>query len=233
MYDMNTIMYRRVVGLFLFACLILNSADSLQCSSSLLTNFFRRAIGKFCNVGDPGKLSSTLDVLETTILPVDVPSLHPAFTLTLVHKINGVPEKQHVLAITLDVDKLIRVVPYNVSHPDAFPNGDANLTLISTLSKDEFQCREECVALFRLIEANSFVGSWPECTGFYNGGRPSYTVGLTCNSFAVVSTLGLFPEHSSTVPYIVWSKERIPLPPNLIAEGHGENDPCNCTSRLR
>ncbi|XP_059149264.1 uncharacterized protein LOC131936344 [Physella acuta] len=156
-----------------------------------------------------------------------------AFTLTLVQKINHVPLLQHVLAITVDEEKVIQIIPYNVTYPNAFPNDDANLTLISTLRKEDFQTREECVVHFRLIEANSFIGSWPVCTREYNGGRPTLTVGITCNSFAMVSTLGLFRLQSSNVPYIVWSKERIPLPPNLIAEGHGENDPCNCTSRLR
>ncbi|XP_059149231.1 uncharacterized protein LOC131936321 [Physella acuta] len=151
----------------------------------------------------------------------------------MVFKINGVPLIQQVMAVTLDEEKIIHGFPYNVIHPNAFPNGDANLTLISTLSKDDFRGSQDCVIRFRLIEANSFIGSWPVCSRDYNGSRPSYTVGLACNSFALVSTLGIFSLQSSNVPYIVWSKERIPLPPNLIAEGHGENDPCNCTSRMR
>ncbi|XP_059149259.1 uncharacterized protein LOC131936341 [Physella acuta] len=205
----------------------------LQCQSPILGTFFQLLSGTFSNSGDPGRFDPDCpqDLIEVEFLPVQIKSMENftgGFTILFTERVNGAIYRLEVLTVKLDVDRVIHLQPYNITDNTVVQGGQVNRTLLSALGVGSFQTRSECEVIYRAIESNNFVAAWPDCTGHYGGELATYTISLSCNALSFVSVLDLFHEKPCNFPYVIWLKERFPLPPNMVYNNHGGGDPCNC-----
>ncbi|XP_059158868.1 uncharacterized protein LOC131942916 [Physella acuta] len=185
--------------------------STAECGCSLETRFLAIISGEYSNAGDIGRESTTAaqDELKVTLQEVFVPAFLPNRVLYFEEKVNSEILRQEILVISVTDESFVKMVSYNFTLSSGSEN--FNVSLLNDLPLSAFYSRPECVSIYRPMEYNIFIGTYPDCTGHFNGEVASYTIMQSCNSIALVSSFNIFPEASSAVPYSIWKINSYPL----------------------
>ncbi|XP_059158870.1 uncharacterized protein LOC131942917 isoform X2 [Physella acuta] len=211
-----------------FFFLWLSPTSANECGCSLVTTFMALISGEYSNAGDLGRERPppAQDEVNLILYEVDIPAFKPDRVLYFEERLNSNVLRQEVIVVGVSDEGFIQTLSHNFTLPAG--SGNFSTSLLSDLPLSAFSSRPECVSIYRPMEYNIFIGTYPDCTGHFDGQVASYAVMLSCNSIATVTSFNLFPEASSHIPYSMWKISSLPL---LSYGSCGESildDICTC-----
>ncbi|CAL1544946.1 unnamed protein product [Lymnaea stagnalis] len=171
------------------------------------------------------------DVINATFRNVFVPALPNEITFYLEEEDNGVVYRMQILVIREDELGIIRIAPYNFTDTTKYKPGQFDVTkdLENVRLEELSPTRPDCEIVFMQTDVNVFVGTFPDCTRWVDGGHPKYAFTLSCRTITALVYWGKSREKDSLLPYDHRKIVSYPLLPYVAPGAENFKPPCNCS----
>ncbi|CAG5132146.1 unnamed protein product [Candidula unifasciata] len=168
--------------------------------STKVLDFLATFSGRYSNCKQKAEGHYEYDLVQSKIIPLELPSLSQEPFLYLEQATNGRVNILALVTVTEDKDGILFMTPHIFTNGTQFKFEEYKIESLSSLKPGDIQTYEACKAAVQPLENGDYLINFPDCSTNIKGHNPSYSIVTSCEVAYIIMPAG-GPIKPVPVPY--------------------------------